>query len=157
RNGRDGQFLHFGFRTPAAFVGIGAPTHIFLPDVARALGTECVIPENAGVANALGAILGNITATSEITVKPQYSIDGIGGYTVFGAASTRAVPDREEAVAVAKREAEEAARAEAARRGATGEITVSTRVVVSAPQARDGTEVLLGITVVATAIGRSTL
>jgi len=157
RDGRDGQFLHFGFHTPAALVGIGAPTHIFLPDVAHALGTECVIPENAGVANALGAILGNITATSEIAVKPQYTLDGIGGYAVFGPESTRTVLDREEAVVIATREAEAAARAEAARRGAAGEITVSTRVVVSSPRARDGTEVLLGITVVATAIGRSTL
>ena len=157
RDGQDGQFLHFGFRTPAALVGIGAPTHIFLPDVARALGAECVIPPNAGVANALGAILGNVTATAEVTVKPQYTIDGIGCYSIFGGAGTTTVLDRDEAVAIATHEAAEAARAEAARRGAAGEITVSTRVNVSAPKTREGTEVLLGISVIATAIGRSTL
>ena len=69
---------------PAVLVGIGAPTHIFLPDVATALATKCVIPENAGVANALGAVLGHITATCEIVIKPQYSIEGIQGYIVFG-------------------------------------------------------------------------
>ncbi|HET6485350.1 MAG TPA: hydantoinase/oxoprolinase family protein, partial [Spirochaetia bacterium] len=50
--------LGFRFATPAALVGIGAPIHIFLPAVAEALGTRCVIPANAGVANALGAIAG---------------------------------------------------------------------------------------------------
>jgi N-methylhydantoinase A/oxoprolinase/acetone carboxylase beta subunit len=151
---RSPDFLRFGFRTPAALVGIGAPIHIFLPDVAAALHTRCVIPENAGVANALGAILGNITATSEIVVKPQYDIGGLNGYIVFGKTHNSRVDTQEEATTIALREAEAEARAEAARRGATGDITVRSRAAASAASAADGSELVLSIKAVATAIGR---
>ena len=153
-NGATKDFLRFGFQTPAVLVGIGAPIHIFLPDVARALGTKYVIPENAGVANALGAILGNITATCEVVIKPQYSLQGINGYIVFGNTRNSHVIRKEESIEIAIREAEAAAREEAARRGASGDIAVSSRVVMNAAQASDRTEVLLGIKVVATAVGR---
>ena len=153
----ENHFLHFGFRTPAVLVGIGAPIHIFLPDVARALGTKCVIPENAGVANALGAILGNITATREIVIKPQYTIEGISGYIVFGQSHNSHVSDRNQAVEIGLREAKAAAKDEAVRRGASGDITLTTNVVTNAAETRNKSEVLLGITVIATAIGGITL
>jgi len=105
KDGGKHDFLSLGFRTPAVFVGLGAPIHIFLPDVARALGTRCVIPENAGVANALGAILGNISATCEIVIKPKYSIEGIEGYIVFGKSRNSYAKDKNEAVEIGLREA----------------------------------------------------
>jgi N-methylhydantoinase A/oxoprolinase/acetone carboxylase beta subunit len=157
KNGSQKHFLDFGFRTPAVLVGIGAPIHIFLPDVARALNTKSVIPENAGVANALGAVLGNITATCEIVVKPQYSIDGIGGYLVFGKSRNSHVFDKDEAIEIGRNEAETAAREEAARRGASGNVAVSSRVIMRAAEASDKSEVLLEIRVIATAVGRIAL
>lgn len=147
------SFLALGFRTPAVLVGIGAPIHIFLPDVARALGSTSVTPENAGVANALGAILGNVSATSEIVIKPQYSIEGIEGYIVFGKSRNSYVKDKNEAVEIGLCEAEEAAKKEALNRGALGEITITSKVVMNAAEASNKTEVLFGITVVAVAIG----
>jgi len=56
---------------------------------------------------------------------------------------------------IARREVEAAAREEAVRRGASGDVTVATRVVVSAPETRNKVRALLGITVVATAVGRA--
>ena len=94
KHGWASEFFRFRFHTPAALVGLGAPIHIFLPDVARALGTRCIIPADAGVANAVGAVVGNIRATCDIEIKPQYSIDGINGFTVFGAASNSHVADQ---------------------------------------------------------------
>jgi N-methylhydantoinase A/oxoprolinase/acetone carboxylase beta subunit len=155
RSHRD--FLHFGFNTPAVLVGIGAPIHIFLPDVAKALNTTCVVPENAGVANALGAILGNISATYEIVIKPQYSIEGISGYIVFGQSHNSLVAGKEEAVEIGLHEAKTAARDEAVRRGASGDIALTSHVNMSTAPARDKSEILLGIKVVATAIGRISL
>ena len=153
KEGGEGNFVGLRFRTPAVLVGIGAPIHIFLPDVAKALGTQCVIPENAGVANALGAVLGNIAATCEIEIKPQYSIEGIQGYIVFGKSRTSSVADKDEAIGIGLREAEAEARAEAIRRGALGDISLTSHVVMGTAEASNKTEVLFGIKAVATAIG----
>lgn len=43
----------------------------FLPDVAYALGTTCIISEHVDVANAVGAVAGNIKASCTIEVRPQ--------------------------------------------------------------------------------------
>jgi N-methylhydantoinase A/oxoprolinase/acetone carboxylase beta subunit len=157
RNGKKRLFLDFGFRTPATLVGIGAPIHVFLPDVAMAMSAKCVIPANAGVANALGAIVGNISAICEIEVKPQYSIAGIDGYTVFGRLANSQVTDKDEAIKIALNEARAAAQDEAMRRGAVGHIALTTNVAVNAAAARNKMEVLLGIKVSAMAIGRIAL
>lgn len=150
-------FLQLDLHTRATLVGIGAPIHIFLPDVARALGTRCVIPDNAGVANALGAILGNVTATSEVIIKPQYAIEGINGFIVFGKDRNSHVADRSESIRIGVQEAEAIAREEAVRRGASGDIAVTSRVTTKAAEASNMAEVLIEIRVSATAVGRLAL
>ena len=112
-----------------------------------------MIPENAGVANALGAVLGNITATCEIMIKPQYSVEGIQGYIVFGKSGNSYVVDKNEAIEIGLREARAEASNEAVRRGASGDITLTSRVIMNGAKASDKTEVLFGITAVAMAIG----
>jgi len=112
-----------------------------------------VIPENAGVANALGAVLGNITATCEIVIKPQYSIEGIQGYIVFGTSGNSYVVDKDEAVEIGLREAKAEASNEAIRRGASGDITLTSHVIMNSARASNKTDVLFGITAVAMAIG----
>ncbi len=58
-------------------IGIGAPAGIFLPDVARMLHTELVLPEHHGVANAVGAIAGSVMVEEELLIYPQLSRDGL--------------------------------------------------------------------------------
>lgn len=148
------QFLRLSFQMPASLVGVGAPIHLFLPDVARALGTKAVIPENAGVANALGAIVGNVSATVEIQVKP----DPDGGYIVFGKEGNCYTPDYQEALSIATEEAKRAAVEEAKKRGAAGDLSVSTKRdynEVLAKQMPEG--MFLSTTISATAIGRVVL
>ena len=84
-NGRPSEEHNFysSLTTPFALIGIGAPTHVFLKDVAEAMETKCVIPEYAHVANAVGAITGCIRAEVVISITPDYSASGIYGYTVF--------------------------------------------------------------------------
>jgi N-methylhydantoinase A/oxoprolinase/acetone carboxylase beta subunit len=77
------DFLRYAFTTDAVLVGIGAPIHIYLPDVARVLGTTASIPENAAVANAIGAITGNVMVEESILIRPVYSPSGITGYLGF--------------------------------------------------------------------------
>jgi N-methylhydantoinase A/oxoprolinase/acetone carboxylase beta subunit len=58
-------------------IGIGAPAGIFLPDVARALHTELLLPEHHQVANAVGAIAGSVMVEEEIMIYPQLSRSGL--------------------------------------------------------------------------------
>ncbi len=60
-------------------IGVGAPSGLLLPKVAGGLGTRLVVPENAEVANAVGAVVGNVVETAEITLR----MDGAGGLLLF--------------------------------------------------------------------------
>ncbi|NLN54389.1 MAG: hydantoinase/oxoprolinase family protein [Firmicutes bacterium] len=149
-SGSQEEFLQLNFKTPATLVGVGAPTHIFLPNVAKALGTKYIVPDNAGVANALGAIVGNISVTKEVEIRSQFAVGGGSGYVVFGASGNRLAPTMTEAIKIASEEARLAAVAEAKRRGAAGDITVTVDT--------NGTEetpgIMLSATITATAVGR---
>lgn len=70
--------VHIDLKRPV--VGIGAPIAYFLPKAAKALGAEAILPEDADVANAIGAI------TSRVVVKRQVRIvPGVGrGFTIEG-------------------------------------------------------------------------
>lgn len=157
RRDDEDSLLRFTLHTPAALVGIGAPIHLFLPEVARALGTRCIIPENAPVANALGAAVCNITATSTVVVEP--SRDDMGAETFYVYAPSRRIcaADFDEAIAIAKEEAQKEALAEAKRRGADGDIALS--LDIQEHIARVGhtvdsmQEVCLSVDVIATAAG----
>lgn len=155
--GNKQDFFNFGFSTSATLIGIGAPIHIFLPDVAKALGTKYIIPENAGVANALGAIVGNVSATYEVEIKPEYSTSGIDGYIVYGRSRNSYTVDMDEAIQIATDEAMSAAKADALMRGALGDITVTSEVLMNAVEAREKVEIFLGAKVIATAVGRISL
>ena len=124
--GGDG-FMSCRFSTRATLVGIGAPIHIFLPDVAEALDASYVVPENAPVANAVGAITGNVMAEETILVRPQYSVAGITGYLVFSSSENRNFPEHSQAVEWAKVRARELAEKSALARGAE-EIEISISV-----------------------------
>ena len=62
-------------------VAVGAPVKAYFPALAAALQTELYIPEHADVANALGAITGNIAVTAAATVSvtgdEKYIIQGL--------------------------------------------------------------------------------
>ncbi len=135
--------------TASALVGVGAPVHIFLPDVARALGTRSVVPDHAGVANALGAVAGNVAAESHATIRPEG--DGFG---VFGPLGGGEAASLEEAAAFARRMTEREAIDEARRRGAAGELMVrfSEKPLVSSTGY--GSDVFIESIVTATAIGK---
>ncbi|MHB1484415.1 MAG: hydantoinase/oxoprolinase family protein [Saccharofermentanales bacterium] len=122
----DIDFMDCGFSTDAVLVGIGAPIHIYLPDVAAALGTKCVVPENAGVANAIGAITGNVLVEERILIRPVYSMSGITGFLAFSTSGNMEFEEHHDAVAWAKKMAYDIALFSAKERGAESpEIKVS--------------------------------
>ncbi len=142
------------FISHATLIGIGAPTHIFLPAVAKALGADCIIPEHAEVANAVGAITADIAASSKVTIKPNYSVGGITGYMVYFADHNQLFEQLEDALAFAKEKAAAAAISEAKKRGALGELTVHTQVNPQTAFSKEGVPIDLGTTVTASATGR---
>lgn len=111
------------FQTAYTLVGVGAPTHIFLEPVAEMLGTHAVIPPHAAVANAVGAIVGNVTAVVEAEICPVYTTVGIDSYQVVFAGETQKFEEYEEAYAFLEKRGTELAGVEAYRRGAKGELT----------------------------------
>lgn len=145
------------FLTGASLVGIGAPIHIFLPDVAKALGTDCVIPPNAGVANAVGAVVGNVAATVEVEVRPNHTPGGIKGFFVCSSESNRHIWHRDEAIELARETARRLAVEEAQARGVMGDIRVELQEENSVGQASRGSTVDLGSRITATARGGAVL
>lgn len=49
-------------------IGLGASAHAYYEAVGRALGCETILPDNGGVANAIGAVVGQVSIHAEGTV-----------------------------------------------------------------------------------------
>ena len=68
-------------------VGIGAPIHFFLPRVAKVIDVETVLPAHADVANAVGAIAGDVVVEQALRIVPDqqggFLIDGLPGAKHF--------------------------------------------------------------------------
>lgn len=152
KKGAPDPMLSTMFRTEYSLVGVGAPIRVFLEDVARMLGTHGVIPENYQVANALGAIVGSISAVCRIEIQPSSDPDGLPGFQVFGCGQNAVFEDLESAVAFATDQAEGQAKADARSRGAKEPIAVTSQVMDTEAPIRDGS-VYLGTVVTAHATG----
>jgi N-methylhydantoinase A/oxoprolinase/acetone carboxylase beta subunit len=143
-----GGALTCTFRTDSALVGVGAPIHVFLPDVAAALGARCVIPPLSGVVNAVGAVAGSVTAVKTLTIRPSE-----GGCMVYGPALRRSFAAMDEATAFAREESARLAREEALRRGAAGEVEVRVEDKPRVANSAFGEPFLIECEIVATAVG----
>lgn len=83
--------LKVAFNHP--IIGIGGPTPHFLPTAGNKLHARVIIPPNADVANAVGAVTSHILIPQELKIRPESS----GFYTVQGVAGTRTFPELVEA------------------------------------------------------------
>ena len=119
-----GRFMMPDFQSKIDLIGIGAPTRMFLPEVASLFGAEADIPEYAKIANAIGAAVGRVAA--EYTVHIQSSM---GAYRVIGGSNTMCFEAYEEALAHAEEIAEERARAKALAQGAAQVLRVELSAV----------------------------
>ena len=143
-----GGLVDFSVRLERPVIGLGAPAPAYYPAVAARLGTRAVVPGHAGVANAVGAVVGRVRVRAAGTVtRPD---DGI--YRVFAGAGPRDFPDPERAVAHARSVLEAQARQGAIDAGAGG-VDVSferdDNIAVV-----EGRETLVESTVTAVASGR---
>ena len=148
KTGEDRRFFGLQFGTPAALVGVGAPTKLFLEDVGRLLGTKVVTSEHSPVANALGAIVGNVSASVLMEVVFQQNT---GEYVTFGSGLRYEFGDLEEAKEKADEVAARLAMEEAVLRGADPEdMKVSVEVKENIVQTEFG-PIYVGYKVEATA------
>ena len=113
-------FLTPLFHTDAVLIGEGAPTHIFLDDVAKMLGTHAVIPKNAEVANAIGAIAGKITVSDTAVLRPSDVSSPEEGFVAICKNKRGEFSDYNEAAGFAKAAAKESAENKAMEYGAKG-------------------------------------
>lgn len=104
-------------------LGIGAPAEAWLPEVARTLNTDAIIPPDADVANAVGAITGRVIETMEVLV----SRSGEGGFLFFAPWERKRFNRLEEAKAYGLQTATEHVRQKALKAGA-GDIRLTTKV-----------------------------
>ena len=147
RNGSETQ-LSIGLSTPSVLVGVGAPIHVFLPDVARALGTKCLIPEQASVVNAAGAAACNVTSIKTVSIAGEGT-----KYRVMLQNGPHLFTELNEAVQAARTESETLARQATLSQGASGHILVHTKEDVRTIRTGYGSELFLGADITATAIG----
>jgi N-methylhydantoinase A/oxoprolinase/acetone carboxylase beta subunit len=112
--------LHTSIRLRRPIIGIGAPAGIFLPEVARALHTDLVLPEHHQVANAVGAIAGSVMVEEEILIYPRLSRSGLEvlGYYVQASDERHEFEEISEALAHARALSRERALGAAIRSGA---------------------------------------
>jgi N-methylhydantoinase A/oxoprolinase/acetone carboxylase beta subunit len=61
----------FSMKLNHKIIGIGAPVQAYLPQVAKILNTELVIPNIYDVGGAFGAITGNVLVSMEVFIKPK--------------------------------------------------------------------------------------
>ena len=130
-------------------IGIGAPTHVFLPEVAKRLGMECVIPQDAAVANAVGAIVAGVNVHVTVSVRPDVE----GGFSVHGPGLAAHWDEYEDALDAAQKAAAELAGRRAESMRAEGGEAPQIRMEVMRRQGHNkyGDAVDLGTDVLATA------
>ncbi len=133
-------------------VGIGAPIHFFLPQAARTLGAEAVLPPDADVANAIGAITSDVVVRRKADIVPGQG----GGFVIRGLVGARQFGKFDEADAFMRRELVRLVR-EQARKAGTSSSAVTLKTVDQIPDAGDGNPIFIARTIHAKLKGRPNL
>jgi N-methylhydantoinase A/oxoprolinase/acetone carboxylase beta subunit len=145
---REPGIVAFSLSLDRPLVGLGASAPVYYPAIAEMLGAESSIPAEAGVANAVGAIVGQVRAS--VTVFVSAPEEGI--FIVNGAGLSSRFLDQEQAFGAARERAQEAALASARSNGADDPALVM-REEIDAPEI-EGSRKLVEARFTATASGR---
>jgi len=129
-------------------IGIGAPIGFFLPEAARALGAKAILPEDADVANAIGAITSDVMVHRQIRITPGQQ----GGFMVEGIAGTRQFREFDEADAFARENLVEKVR-NLGRAAGTSCRTVTLSIRDTAPKTASGDPIFMERVIQATLTG----
>ncbi|MBV1862958.1 MAG: hydantoinase/oxoprolinase family protein, partial [Rhodobacteraceae bacterium] len=106
--------LDVGLNLP--LIGLGASAHSYYGAVGKRLNCKVVVPEHAGVANAIGAVVGQIS----MRLKGQITSVGEGRYRVHFIAGLQDFGDLDQALAALKKSLGDAAQETAQDSGGVG-------------------------------------
>ena len=148
--GSDNYAVRIDLKRPV--VGIGAPIHFFLPKAAQNLGAEAVLPQDADVANAIGAITSDVVIRRKADIVPGRG----GGFVIRGMVGARQFGNFDEADAFVRRELVDLVR-ELARAAGTSNRAVTLNTVDQIPNAADGNPIFIARTIHAKIKGRPDL
>jgi len=135
-------------------VAIGAPVAAYVPDVARHLHTELIIPPHADVANAVGAVVGGVIQRIHALINP---CDDDGHVRLHMPESLREFATVDDAIRYAEQTLIPYVTRLAHDAGAEHVEVQVTRHDRKAPTARGGEEIYLGTELTFTATGRPRL
>jgi len=116
-------------------IGIGAPAASFYPEITRLLNTSALIPENAHVCNAVGAVVSGILRTIDMLITSPAE----GLYRLHSPEGISDYPDRQQATDVACEIGNRLAMAAAEAAGAR-DIELEQSIHHEVARAADGTE-----------------
>jgi hypothetical protein len=97
--------VRFSLALDRPLIGLGASAHVYYPAIASMLGAESVIPSDAGVANAIGAVAGEISQTVLVTVTSPEE----GVFIVSGGGPTERMTGEDKTFKLARQRARETA------------------------------------------------
>ena len=140
--------VRFAVALDRPLIGLGASAPVYYPAIAELLGADSAIPADADVANAIGAVVGQVRAAASVFVTmPEEGI-----YIVNGAGGNVRLLDEAESFALARARASEAALAQARQNGAEDPV-VNLLEDIAAPEI-EGQRKLVEARFIATASGR---
>jgi N-methylhydantoinase A/oxoprolinase/acetone carboxylase beta subunit len=143
-----GGIIEMTARIGVPVIGLGASAPTYYPAVGAALGARMILPAHAGVANAIGAVVGQISQRATGTVTS----DGAGRYTAHLASGPALYPSAEAALAALETALRLDAHDAAIRAGAA-HVTLATTQEIKGAEV-EGREVFVEATLTVTASGR---
>ncbi len=149
-SGNDQYAVRIDLKRPV--IGIGAPIHFFLPQAARTLGAEAVLPEHADVANAIGAVTSDVVVRRKAEIVPGQG----GGFLIRGLIGARQFGTFDEADAFVRSELIRLVRAQA-RAAGTSSRKVELQTVDQIPKTADGSTIFIARRIQAKLKGRPDL
>ncbi len=117
---RDNRVVQLSLSLDRPLIGLGASAPVYYPAIAEELNAKSIIPDHADVANAVGAVAGQVRET--VTVFLTSPDEGL--FLLNGSGETERFTDERVAIDAARLRAETAARAAAERSGVTEPVVV---------------------------------
>lgn len=145
---RQGGIARFNLSLDRPLIGLGASAGVYYPAIAEMLASDVAVPADADVANAVGAVVGQVRSSVSVTVgSPEEGL-----FMITGGGDSERATDETVALERARTRATELARARAEASGAV-DVVLILREELDAPEI-EGRRKLVEARITATASGR---